>query len=156
MEKIFNIFTSNYIYMKNILGLIVLTIMIASCGSTKEATVDTPPAVEEAPPAPQTMTRQFKKPNIDAEQLVAQLGLSIEQEKAFLEMWYKTSDAMVNVRQEHEGDRDALRSNMKAIRDERNAGLNSILTEAQLIKYYEIMDENRKKMGGAPIRRGGG
>jgi len=141
--------------MKNIIALIFVTILIASCGSTKETIVEAPPAVEEAQPAPQILNRKIKKPRIDAEQLVAQLGLNELQEKAFLEMWYKTQDDMMNVRQEHVGDKDAMISKMKAIRDERNAGLKSILTDAQMAKYNEIMNANRKKMGGAPIKHGG-
>jgi len=139
--------------MKNILVLIIFSFLIASCGTKKEMVVETP-VVEEAPPEPQLRDRK-NKPRVDLDQLIAQLGLSEAQEEEFTYMWNKTADDMINAREKNAGNRDAMRTNMMAIRDERQAGVKGILTAAQLTKYYEIMDESRKKMGGAPIKRGG-
>lgn len=140
--------------MKNILALVIFSFLMASCGTKKEMVAETP-TVEEAPPAPQPRDGKGKRPRVDLDELIAQLGLSEAQEEAFIAMWNKTTDDMMNAREEHAGNRDALRSKMKAVRDERLAGLKNILTDAQLTRYYQIMDENRKKMGGAPIKRGG-
>ena len=142
--------------MKNVITLIIITLVIASCGTKKEMVEETPtvetPTVEKVRPKPQTRDRKAK-PRVDLDLLIAQLGLSEAQEEEFSLMWNNTADAMMLAREEE--DRNALRTKMKAVRDERQAGVKSILTPAQLTKYYKIMDENRKKMGGAPIKRGG-
>lgn len=141
--------------MKNILALLFIGLMICSCGSTKEVVEETTPeVVEEVEPKPRG--HEGRKPRVDVDDLVAQLGLSEEQETEFLEMWYGSQDKLRAIREEHRGDRSTMREEMKALREKRNTELETILTEAQLKKYYEILDANRRKMGGKPKRHGGG
>lgn len=141
--------------MKNILALLFIGLMICSCGSTKEAVVEEAPPVAVGETEPKPRQRDGKKPRIDVDDLIAQLGLTEEQEPAFLEMWYGAQDKLMAIREEHRGNRSAMREAMKALREERNTQLETILTEDQLTKYYEILDANRRKMGGGAKRHGG-
>lgn len=144
--------------MKNVFVFLFVGLLIMSCGTTKEMEE----VVEEEErtstfkePRPQTLNRGPKRGGVDAEQLAAQLGLSVEQEGPFIEMWDRTTKAMQQVRIEKRGDRDALIEGMGAVKAERQAGLEKILTQEQMYKYYEIMQVNRGKVRGTLHKRKG-
>lgn len=143
--------------MKNVFVLFLVGFLIVSCKTTKEVeeVVEERPTAEISRPAPQTMTRERRRGSVDPEQLAAQLGLSEDQEELFLDLWNTTTEAMNNVRRENREDRDAMISGMKAVKAQRVEGLERILTDAQMIKYYEIMQENKGKVDGTLYKRKG-
>ncbi len=142
--------------MKNVLVLLLVGLMVVSCGSTKEmeeeVVVETP--TEKIEPTAQTMTRH-KRGGVDAEQLAAQLDLTVDQEELFIDVWNNTTEAFKNARIDNKDDKSAMIAAMKAVRETRNAEFSKILTSAQLAKYYEIMQSNRgKNLPRAQRRRG--
>jgi hypothetical protein len=146
----------NYSAMKNVFVFFFVALMAFSCGSTKEVEAE----VEDSNThlrrqAPQTMNREKRRASIDAEQLAAQLGLTEAQEVPFIKMWNGTTEKMQKVRLENRGDRAAMLSGMKAVKAEREEGLQRILTDNQMDLYYEIMQHNRGKLGGTPQKRKG-
>ena len=143
--------------MKNIFVLLLVALMVASCGSTKdvEAVEEDLSTTHVRKQAPQTMTREKRRSSIDAEQLAAQLGLTEAQEVPFIKMWNSTTEKMQKVRIENRGNREALTSGMKAVKAEREDGLESILTDDQMTLYYEIMTHNRGKVDGTLQKRKG-
>ena len=130
--------------MKNYIALILFGLLIISCGTTQEAEK---PVVSEELSTRQNKQMPKKSLGLDAEQLVAKLNLSEEQEEAFLNLWNTTSDSMREVRIKYRGDRDALRDNMMSVRKQRNDGIKSILNEDQYELYNHIIIRNRKKIG---------
>ncbi len=129
--------------------------MIMSCGSTNEAVQK--PVIDEGLTKRQSVAGQpSKKPAVDPEQLAAQLGLSEEKTDEFVTMWNSTAESMRLVRKEHNGgDRKVLFAKMKEVKDERDEGLQTILTDAQLSHFYEIMAKNRSKIGPGLKRKKG-
>ena len=135
--------------MKNVFVLFLIGLMVISCGTTKEMEeVVEEPTIQTERPAPQTMNKEKRKGSMDADQLAAQLGLAEDQEDAFIDMWNKTSEAMQQIRIENRGDRDAMLLGMKTVKAERVEGLERILTDDQMILYYEIMQRNKGKVNG--------
>ena len=70
-------------------------------------------------------------------------------------MWNSTTEKMQKVRIDNRGDRDAMKSDMQAVKAERAEALERILTENQLNLYYEIMQNNRGRINGKERRRRG-
>ena len=143
--------------MKNVFVLFLVVLMAASCSTTKEVeeevveTSSTPVKRQ----APQVLNKDKRKSSIDAEQLAAQLGLEEDQEDLFIDMWNSTTEKMQKVRIDNRGDRDAMKSDMQAVKAERAEALERILTENQLNLYYEIMQNNRGRINGKERRRRG-
>ena len=120
--------------------------IIISCGSTKETEVQKP-EVEKGLPERQSSITPQKKASVDPEQLAAQLGLSEEKTDEFVIMWNSADESMRLVRQEYkDADRKVLFSKMQEVKYERDLGLQRILTDAQLAKFYQIMGKNRAKL----------
>ncbi|MFT6335940.1 MAG: hypothetical protein ACJATI_002695 [Halioglobus sp.] len=90
-------------------------------------------------------SERFRKPKIDPEQIVAQLGMSEVQEKSFLEFWEKDQAEMDKLRGESDGDRMATREKMKAFRDKSRAEIEEILTPEQFAQYKKILSKDRMK-----------
>ena len=142
--------------MKNVFVLFLIGLMVISCGTTKEMEEEVvEPTIQTERPTPQAMNREKRKGSMDADELAAQLGLAEDQEDAFIDMWNKTSEAMQQVRIENRGDRDAMLLGMKTVKAERVEGLERILTDDQMILYYEIMQRNKGKVNGKLYKRKG-
>ena len=90
-------------------------------------------------------SERFRKPKIDPEQVIAQLGLSEAQEKPFLDYWEKNQAEMDKLRSESGGDRMAMRDKMKAFKENSQAEIEKILTPEQFVKYKRILAEDRMK-----------
>jgi hypothetical protein len=132
--------------MKNIITLIFAGLMIISCGSTKETEVQKP-VVEQGLPKRESSRTPQKKSSVDPEQLAVQLGLSEEKTDEFVIMWTSADESMRLVRQEYkDADRKILFSKMQEVKHERDLGLERILTDAQLAKFYQIMGKSRAKL----------
>ena len=129
--------------MKNILSLIFLAVLVISCGTTQEVELEKP-KTHESMPKPRAANKPAKTSASDIEGIVAQLGLPEDTEAEFLNMWYKTEDKMRKVRIQYKDDSDQLRNNMVAVKNERERGLNSILSPNQVTHFYEILAKNRK------------
>ena len=132
--------------MRNIIILLILGIVYISCGSTTEVE-SKKPVVGEGLPERQTSYQPKKKASITAEEIAAQIGLSEETTDEFVTMWNTTEDRMRQVRKEYgKGDKQVLITKMREVKKERESGLEAILTDTQLSRYYEVMIENRPKM----------
>lgn len=144
---------------KNIITITLLTIIVASCGSTKEVNEDmakgevTNTENRNRGPKIKQGTELQNRPNkkaIDPEQLVAQLGLDEETEEKFLTIWEGSATKLKTIREESKDDKFAMRDKMKALREERQNGLKEILTKEQLAKLKQLTN---RRMGKG--RRGG-
>ncbi|MFT6783420.1 MAG: hypothetical protein ACJA1A_003360 [Saprospiraceae bacterium] len=135
--------------------LIVFMFSLSSCKTKKEI-----PVVEEekvvSPNYPNRdipvatagkagRSERFRKPKIDPEQVIAQLGLSEAQEKPFLDFWEKNQAEMDKLRSDSGEDRMAMRDKMKAFRETSQAEIEKILTPEQYVKYKRILAEDRMK-----------
>ena len=143
--------------MKNVFVLLLVGLMVISCKTTKEVeeVVEEERTAELRETAPRTPNRGPKRGGVEAEQLAAELGLSVEQEKLFLEVYEKTTEKMQKVRIEHRGERDVLLEAMKAVKAERMAELEKILTVDQMNQYYNMMKTRRGKIRGTPVQKKG-
>ncbi|MGK0316454.1 MAG: hypothetical protein ACI86M_002689 [Saprospiraceae bacterium] len=141
--------------MKYIIQAFILIVFMSSCKTAKEI-----PTVEADKGVSQNMEKidipvaasekmgrseRFRKPKIDPEQIVAQLGMSEVQEKSFLEFWEKDQAEMDKLRGESDGDRMATREKMKAFRDKSRAEIEEILTPEQFAQYKKILSKDRMK-----------
>ncbi len=86
------------------------------------------------------------------EELKESLELSDDQEKQVREIIVAGFETMRNAREEmQDGDRDAMREKMQAMREEQTTKIKAVLTEEQFTKYEAIQQERRERM-----RQGGG
>lgn len=141
--------------MKYIIQAFILIVFISSCKTTKEI----PIIEEESVVSPNIEKRdipvatagktgrseRLRKPKIDPEQVIAQLGLSESQEKPFLDFWEKNQADMDKLRSESGGDRMAMKEKMKAFRESSNAQIEKILTPEQFVQYRKILSQDRMK-----------
>jgi hypothetical protein len=141
--------------MKYIIQAFILIVFLSSCKTTKEVVV----AEEEKIVSPNIENRdievgtvgkigrneRLRKPKIDPEQIIAQLGLSEAQEKPFLDFWEKNQAEMDKLRNESGGDRMAMREKMKAFRENSKAEIEKLLTPEQFTQYKRILAEDRMK-----------
>jgi hypothetical protein len=82
-------------------------------------------------------------------------GLNDEQKLIIAEIYKDYGNAITTARANADpNNREAMRTNMTAIRDEKNESLQAILTEEQYQKYDALMKAIREKMG--QRRRGNG
>ena len=137
--------------MKNIIAFIFIGLMVASCSTTQEVEVKKP-VVDNVYEKRRSSDQPKKKANLDPEQMVAMLGLSEKKAEEFIVMWETTGTAMRKVRREHMGDRDMLRQKMGEVKDQRDHGLQTILTPEQLQRLHVIM---KKHGGGVKAKRKG-
>ncbi len=141
--------------MKYIIQAFILIVFMSSCKTTKEI-----PVVEEEKVVSPNLAKRdipvatagktgrserFRKPTIDPEQVIAQLGLSEAQEKPFLDFWEKNQAEMDKLRSESEGDRMAMREKMKAFRENSKTEIEKLLTPEQFAQYKRILAEDRMK-----------
>lgn len=144
--------------MRNIIVLLFAVLMVVSCKTTKEvdASEEMVPTAEISPePKPQEFTKKKRSAGLDAEKLAAQLGLSVEQEGPFVKLMNETTEAMQKARIDNKGKKQELIDAMLAVKNRRIQGLESLLTESQMIKYYEIMQVNKGKATGPLYKRQG-
>ena len=132
--------------MRNIIIALILGMVITSCGSTTEIESEEPAVSEGIPKNEKSYTPQRKSGN-DAEKIAEQIGLSKSRSEEFVTMWNSTESKLRQVRKEYmNDDKQVLISKMQEVKDERDAGLRSILTDAELTRFYKIMVNNRPKL----------
>lgn len=86
------------------------------------------------------------------EELKEGLDLSRDQEKEVREIITAGFETMRNAREEmQDGDREAMREKMQAMREEQTQKIKAVLSEEQFAKYEQIQAERRERM-----RQGGG
>ena len=85
-------------------------------------------------------------------ELKERLGLDKAQEEKVYQLNLAAANTMVTMRKEMQagGDRDAMRSKMKEMRDKNNAEMKKVLTDSQYKDYMKYQEERRKQ------RQGGG
>jgi len=141
--------------MKYIIQAFILIVFMSSCKTKK----DIPAVEEEIVVSPQISNRdipvaseekmvrseRFRKPKIDPEQIIAQLGLSEVQEKPFLDFWEKNQAEMNILRSESGGDRMAMRDKLKAFRESSSVEIEKILTPDQYTHYKRLLAKDRMK-----------
>jgi len=73
------------------------------------------------------------------------LGLAEQQREdvEFINTKYRAQ--MQQIRQNNEGDREAMRPKMMELRDKQNAELKEVFTEEQFAQYKKWQDENRSR-----------
>jgi len=141
--------------MRKIITLIFIGLMVISCGSTKEVEAQKP-VVDERLPQRETSDRPKRKSSVDPEQLAAQLGLSDEKTEEFVDMWNSTGERMRKVRSDYkDGDKEIMFDKMREVKEERDLGIQTILSDSQLAMFYDIMARNRSRMPGNMRRKKG-
>lgn len=86
------------------------------------------------------------------EELKESLELSDDQEKQVREIITAGFETMREAREGmQDGDREAMREKMQAIREEQTQKIKAVLSEEQFTKYEQIQKERRERM-----RQGGG
>ena len=90
-------------------------------------------------PGPEQQKAQMEK-------MIADLDLSDDQSEAMKEIMKDYRGKMRNVRDESNGDRMAMREDLEALNDERNAELQTLLTEAQYNTHLQNEAERRKHL----------
>ncbi len=142
--------------MKNILSVLCMILIISACKTKKVITptaekkkVVSPnvqkPDIPDATTGKMGKNERMRRPKIDPEQIVAQLGLSESQEKSFLDFWERNQAAMDKLRNESNGDRTAMRSQLRAVRESGRKELEEILTPEQFSEYKKILAKDRMK-----------
>ena len=83
------------------------------------------------------------------EAMLDSLNLTEQQreEVDFINSKYRAQ--MQQIRQNNEGDREAMRSDMMELREKQNTELKEILSEEQFAKYQKWMKENRQRRRGS-------
>jgi len=78
------------------------------------------------------------------------LGLTEQQREdvEFINTKYKAQ--MQQIRQNNEGDREAMRPKMMELRDKQNAELKEVFNEEQFAEYQKWQKENRSRRKGGP------
>lgn len=140
--------------MKIIFQILILTLVLASCKTKK----DIPAQIEKEEqselleekniPVPELkkMPRdeRLRRPKIDPEQIVAQLGLDMAQEEKFLEYWERNQSEMKRLREESKGsDRYLSREKIKEVMERGREEVQSILTPEQFTQYKKILAKDR-------------
>lgn len=139
--------------MRIILFCFALAFSFTACKTTKETVVEE--TIENRGQAPEVETRgtgmgdrtlpnRPRRQEIDVDQLISQLGLNEEQEIEFLKVWDGNNAKMKALREKAKGDRMGMREGMMELREERMAGIKSVLTAEQMAKYQEIMAKRRR------------
>ena len=89
---------------------------------------------------------QHRSPEERANQLKEQLDLTDEQTAA-IEKIYSDMDAkMADLREQAGGDREAMRENFRALREEIDQAIEEVLFEDQIQKYREYNEQRRENM----------
>ncbi len=98
-------------------------------------------------------TTQERKPDNEKMQeyqaaynsMLDSLGLADQQREdvEFINTKYRAQ--MQQIRQNNEGDREAMRPKMMELRDKQNAELKEVFTEEQFAQYKKWQDENRSR-----------
>lgn len=95
-----------------------------------------------------------------AEQLAKKLSLSADQKAKVTSIFLDQAIAMKKVREEHKGDRDAMRGKMKAANDENDVKINALLNDDQKKTFaawkLERAEQMKKRMEGRGAAGGTG
>lgn len=140
--------------MKSIIPIICLVLIISSCKTKtviepvqeeKPLSLDAKKANNTAESGKTGIDERMRRPKIDPEQIVAQLGLTESQEKRFLEYWEKNQADIDKLRKESTGDRSTMRTQLKGLRENGRKEVEKILTPEQLLAYKKILAKDRMK-----------
>ena len=141
--------------MKYIVTILCLALILSSCKTKKviepvqEEKVVSPnapkPDIPDATTGKVGVNERLRRPKIDPEQIVAQLGMTESQEKKFLDYWERNQSAMDRLRKESTGDRSAVRTQIKALRESGRKEVEEILTPEQYEEYRRILVKARMK-----------
>lgn len=94
--------------------------------------------------------------NMDPEQMAErranrmsrELNLDDQRTEEIKKIFISFSEKQSKVREEHAGDREAMRTAMKGISDEQDKELQKILTEEEWKKWLDIRKNFRRRRGG--------
>jgi len=87
------------------------------------------------------------------EELKETLDLKKDQEKKVYELNLKNGKKMAEMRQNSDGDREAMRASFMKLREEQNKEMKKILSDTQYKKYEKYLEERRNRRGGGQGRR---
>lgn len=90
------------------------------------------------------------------ERMTKQLGLSDAQSAKVQELNLKYGEKIKEVRDNADGDREAMRANLETLQTERNAELKTLLTEAQYASHLKTEAERRQRFSERRGARKGG
>lgn len=135
-----------------ILGLI-LTLSLA-CNTAKTQETATEDAVESVKRGPKQGAQKQKGSDRQEalKALITDLGLTSDQEAEFKAIQKKYRGQMQKVRNNSQGDRQAMRSSMEEIREKQDTELKALLDKDQFTKYQKWLEENRPQRGRKPPR----
>jgi len=137
--------------------LLVSGLMTTSCNSSK-ATAQTPAKTTTEAANARPAGRQGR-PGPDLDAMAAQLGLDATQTVKFKEITERYATQAREMRESAGGDRQAMRSKMKALRANQDKEMSAILTTEQQAAYAKMQEEmqaQRRNRGGQGGRPGGG
>jgi hypothetical protein len=123
--------------------------VIVNCISSKEAIAQVPDDAQKKEQNKEKMEQREAAYNamLDSLQLTDQQREDVD----FINMKYRAQ--MQQIRQNSEGDFEAMRPAMVELRDNQNAELKEILSEEQFAQYQKWQKENRGRRGrGGPPR----
>ena len=137
--------------------ILCLAVLTMACGSSqKTATEDnvnvSNPGVDN-PALRNSQGRVQGQLQQQYQEMIAMLELTPEQETEFSAITRKYREKMQTIRQNNQGDFQAMRSEMQTLRQEQNEELKAILTVEQFEKYQNYVKEQRENRRG---RRGNG
>ena len=133
-----------------LLSISIFALLMAFSITTSMAQ-DTP--AEDAKPKQERKKGDREKMKAEYEAMLDSLNLTDQQKEdvEFVNTKYRAQ--MQQIRQNNEGDREAMRSEMMDLREKQNAELKEIFTEEQFTEYQKWQNEMRKqrrKRGGPP------
>ncbi|MCI5083369.1 MAG: hypothetical protein MRY78_16850 [Saprospiraceae bacterium] len=135
---------------------LALSLMITSCGSSKESTAQ--PATEKVADTPQNADRRARFEQRQEEMraaLLAKLNLSDEQLTKFDEINAYYREKMQAIRSENQGDFASMRSAFSQLREEQDLEMEAMLTPEQYKAYKAFQEEQRANRRGRRGGRGG-
>ncbi len=89
---------------------------------------------------------QRRSPEERAKQLKAQLDLTDEQTAAIEKIYRDMDKKMADLREQAGGDREAMRENFRALREETDQAIEEVLFEDQIEQYREYNEQRRENM----------
>ena len=116
--------------LKKITGVILLTIVLSATGIAQEKTAVNDRKIE------------LKKRQ---DELKTKLNLTADQEAKFIEINKSFAEKLRSQRQEDRIKREMFQK-MKALKDEKDTAMKSILNDEQFAKYLELQSERKAEM----------
>lgn len=131
------------------IALVAGLLIVASCKSKKtttEAAADaTAPTEEVRTQKPQRGGGSSLEDRLaKQEEMYTQLGLSDDQKVQFRAIETKYADKMRDAKESTSGNRDAMRTAMNTIQDDKLGEISNILRQDQFVKYKEELSKMRE------------